>query len=1045
MAILFSEMLPPEERITMGLNLQRMSIDYGVKESEGNTYTLVLVKESGQTFQYQNIDFRDGICPIVNIDIGTLHIVATLTSWKETLVDISGKSIYTVTLTQYASIFLSPIAITEAFRVPQNFVDRGAVVDASGILQKPFLHQNTVWVSTTIVDDKVFGPSLRDIFTELTGHGFSMGGITATINFDGFLVDSDAPDLIEMQEGMTLFDAIKSYAKNNNFEYRLVFTRTQVDTVIMGIPGTDIITEISFIKTNVIDENSTLAQGYLNVFDALMATHAGEIISAEQGYSVAKDFKQNTEYVVDFTIDDEGHITSVETDTETITHPGILGVADFGERIPITIVRGGFVSDFLHFIQADIRQFWGFKSPGVLRDAPDDMVKMNKILNNEELMGDDVDLREYMNLWGKQFVVNSTHLLRQKSIDILTEDEQAAIASNEQAMMDLIGALVAHFTSLPIRQVGDDPRFATEIFDAFIAQYSTDHPEIYWSSLQEFIDVFYNTEESASLYVKLPDDFPAATFTSLIEASKAYIFRYGSNAYMSIDKIFSVISQADVYVNLGYVGLELTTNVVSPNESIQIPATVRAKSMCFPSIGHPLANTAAARGNFMSLDGRWTSYVKLPRIIIAGGGSTASWGAKISSTVNHIGNGDFHYVRVEVNQYNNYYIITLPGQLLMVTSKSTTDATTKPAELNMGTGLADAFIGSEDTKSRYGPYIVKNGKMLDENSQEFIDVMSDSSKYIVNNIVRDTLVPESFSNNGTLTKDESIEEMKKFIIKNYQSLNQSLVWAHRFGSLTVAGLPVEEAYDSITFADRATINRVNVNFGLDGVKTTYYVDSPDREDIKSTGVKLKVFKPTEEEPEVKNEETIIAEPKLESDPKQNTFSDTEKDYILRQKTGGKGVITGGAGHHYSIRRLSYSDLNGFGTNSQYAPLEWSSVENLSEPAGGSALLRDGTIVTVNIVSEGDNKFGPFIAVIEVPPPNAAPGFVTGVGGSTYDVQLAGPMWRVNAISAIVNTQEDGTDGGRLLVGSPVSIQLYNNGEDFYINSAPQVFAPPKQE
>lgn len=105
MAILLGDMLPPEERIAMGLSLQRMSIDYSAKESEGNTYTFILVKESGQTFQFQNVDFRDGICPIVQIDIGSLHVTASLTSWKEIIADIGGKSIYTVVLVQYASIF----------------------------------------------------------------------------------------------------------------------------------------------------------------------------------------------------------------------------------------------------------------------------------------------------------------------------------------------------------------------------------------------------------------------------------------------------------------------------------------------------------------------------------------------------------------------------------------------------------------------------------------------------------------------------------------------------------------------------------------------------------------------------------------------------------------------------------------------------------------------------------------------------------------------------------------------------------------------------
>lgn len=1058
MTVLLSDMLSPEERIAMGLTLQRIGIDYSAKESEGNTYTLTLIKESGQVFQFQEVDFKDGICPIVQIDIGSLHVTASLVSWKEIIADIDGKSIYTVTLVQYASIFMKPIAITEIFRVPSSFIERGAVVDASGLLQKPFLNKSTVWVSTTLVNRKIFGPSIKAIFKELVGASFSMGNTNTTFNFDGLLVDSDSPDLITMRDsGTTLYDIIKDYSIANNFEYKLIFTKKEVPTVSLGIPTTVNVTEISFLRTGVTDETSHLAQGFFNVFDALMATHEGEIINAEQGYSVAKDFKQSAEHITNVNLDEQGHPESYDTDTYTIIHPGILGYANFGEKTKVSVVRGGFESDFLHFTAGDIHQFWGFKGDGTLKEEPDDMVKMEQILNNENIVDEDTNLREFMNLWGRQFVINSTHLTQ---IEPFTPEQEAALAQEEEAMFNLIEALLAYFNSFPVRQLGDDLRNTKDIFENFLLQYKIDHPEIgdepttsLYGSLSKFrIAVLFNGNISPSR----PADGSILGMLDFM-LNNVYIIPQDpafQTPLPSIDDILFSLTGMEPYISEGFVIISLKSTQVSLEKTrtnIIIPESVQVKNMCFPSVDHPLIENSRARANWRSSDGRWPAYIELPELPGSASVVNYEWASKIVSTINHVELDKKHYIRVDVRQLNNYYIITLPGQLLQI--KSTKSEGTTKITLKVIERIESAYVATEDTKKLYGPFIISEGKLLDENSQKFIDILSDSTKYLVNNIIRDTLVPEAFNEDGTLTKIESIKAMKNFILRNYKTFNARLVWAHRFGSLTVAGLPAEEAYSLFVFPDGATVNRVSVNFGIDGVRTTYYVDSPDHEDLK--GVKVKQPDPHEdkEEPEkIKNEEPKIDEPKLESDPKQNTLSDNEMGYIYKKPEGGQGIIVGKSvvsGPRYNVRRVNYGDIDpetfagGKLVTGQYFTLEWVDVINLAESINSVGLLLPGTRVNISIFS--DSEHGPYLPYMEQTPPNSAPGIILLADSIRpfYAIALTGTVWGIPAtLEEVVNVQEPEGFGGNLLPGTPVSVQLYGNGENFYISHAPQTFAPP---
>lgn len=954
MAILLGDMLPPEERIAMGLSLQRMSIDYSAKESEGNAYTFILVKESGQIFQYEEVDFKDGICPIIQIDIGSLHVIASLISWKKIVTDIGGKSIYTVTLVQYTGLFLKPIQIAEMFSstllnpiVGARLVEQGAVFNEFGILQQPFLKDDTVFVSTTLVNGKIFGPSIKEIFKTINGEEFFMGAPHSIVkyNLDGLFIDSDVPDLIKMNDGRTtLYDIIQDYSRANNFTYKLKFARTTRIEINIFIPTTIYITEISFVKTGVLDENSHIAQGYSNVFDALTATHEGEIISSEQGYSVAKDFTVTIK-------------SSKGSTTETV--PGIVGYSEFGEKTKVSVVRGGPQSDFLHFIGGDIHQFWGFTSSGTLSEAPDDLNKMDKILNNQDIIDKDTYLREFMNLWGRQFVVNSTRLTE---IQPFTPEQEEAVAKEEQAMIDLIEALLLYFNELPTRQLGDRYRNGQYEFDAFLDQYAIDNPDITNQAIFDFNRAMLDGPNDTVL---LDPDSMVGIFDRELNS----LFPH----YPSVDEILAAVGEGEIYKFQGYVGLTLDStqiNLEQARTNVIIPESVQVRNMCFPSTDHPLINTSKARANWRSSDGRWPAYIELPPLPKGTPTVSFEWASKIVSTINHVVLNKKHYIRVDVRQLNNYYIITLPGQLLQ-TQTTGSKGENPEIKLKMIGGIENAYVPSEDTKKLYGPFIVSEGKLLDENSQEFIDISSDSVKYKINNIKRDTLVPEAFSENGTLTKEESLEKMRSFILKNYQSLNARLVWAHRFGSLTVAGMPVEEAYSSFVFSDMANINRVSVNFGIDGIKTTYYVDSPDHDNI-NIELKYEDLGDKEEPPQIKNEEPKIDEPKLESDPKQNTLSDKEMEYIYKKPEGGQGVIVDvEIGPFYTVRRVNYADIDsqtfagGLNITESYFLAEWQHVRNLSEDEDSPGYLLPGTKVNVSIFS--DSEFGPFIPYMEHSP------------------------------------------------------------------------------
>lgn len=1015
MSVKLSEMISADQRQIFGLTIQRINIDIGPFGGE-NTYTFTLIKEPGQTFQLQDVTFRDGVAPFINLTFAELDVFASVISWKETIADIGGNSIYTVVLAQYNRVFLQHFQfqeinhliifdpITHKNVLNEDLVAQGAIVDEEGILQEVFLWDDIVYIPEKMIlppsvfmqnqPAVIFGPPITKIFDAFKDKIFNIGGVSLLFNFDGLLIDNGVEQPIHIRlfreyNRITLFTVIEDYAVDNNFEYS-----SRVKRINEG-ENTGIY-EVSFYKHIVPDGINGFATENDSVLNVLAAMHNGEIINHERGYAVAKDFTTRTSFSVkerDFI--PPGYVV-VPVDPENLVDKvfvtkGITEFIDFTSKKIVHIVRGGLQSNFLNFTAGDIHQFWGFKSPGVLKDPPStsDLSKMNKILNNEDIIDDDGYLREFMNLWGRQFVVDGTRLIEFLP---LTPEQEVAIAEEEQAIIDLIEALLAHFNSLPRRKLGDHYRNGEEIFRGFLLQYKNDHPEIFdnkptniYDGLKDFLTAASNGPNNT---VFLDPDSVVGKFNTALNSL--------GPSYPSIDDILMQIGEAEFYQFQGYVGLSLISTQISlEQERIlrQIPASIRAKGMCFPSVDHPLSRISKAIANFRSSIGQWPSYIKLPKLPPNKGDTEHEWGSKIISTINHAGTTKIdpktkfkiksNYVRVDVKQYNNFYIITLPGQMLQiqtVTSKTTDNPDgDQKRELKIIEHLNDAFIATEDTQKRYGPFVVSEGRTLDENNKEYSDIINNPSEYVIKNIVNDRLVPENFNPDGKLSYLESIEEMKKFITQNLSAIDVPKVQSNQFGSITVAGLPVEQAFLPILYAGFSRIARININFDINGIKTTYYTEIPQREDIQNDVEISDRLEPLEEKldkiiaKKPKNEVVDINEPKLESDPKQNTLSDKELEYIYKKPEGGQGVIEDvePRGPFYTVRRVNYADIDpqtfagGLNITGSYFAAEWKHVRNLAESTKSPGYLLPGTIVNVSIFS--DSEFGPFLPYIEQSP------------------------------------------------------------------------------
>lgn len=985
MSTKLSEIIPKEELTFFGLTLQRLNIDLdtGDPESNGSVFTLTLVQESGQVFELENINFTDGVAPLVNLKLGGLDIIGSVVSWEETAIDIGGHSIFTVQLAQYKNLFLDSFKVKEV----------------SYVSQSEFIN-NTILVSGIIIGGITFGPSISEIFTLFKDKIFPIGSGQISFNFDELNLDSNSEPLIKLnKEETTLFDIVDDFAKENNFNYSLDFKLVNSITII------------SFIKNRNINELNPVSREFDNILDAIKNADNDKIISYKKGYAITKNFTQQ--------------------------YNTVPSQVDFLNQKIINVVYGGFQSDFLHFTKGDIKQFWGFDSDGNLLDRPKKFDKMTKILNNKDIFSEDTDLRQFMNIWGKQFVVNSTHLTE---ILPLTPEQQEAVAQEEQAMVDLIEAILAHFNSLPVRQLGDLYRNGETIFREFVNQYLIDNTDITDQAMFDFTIAMLDGPNDTVL---LDPDSMVGIFDRELNSL--------SPNYPSIDEILIGVGKAEIYKFQGFVGLELKSVQISLEQArvnIIVPSGAEISSYCFPSGEHPLLSSPLAQTNFRESDGQWPSYIELPELPTSNGLTQYAWASKIISSINHINTRDKDYIKVNVKKYQQYYIITIPGQLLQITSTILENGT--KIDLDVIELINDVFISTINTQKRYGPFIVLDGELLDEQSQEFKSALHDP-KFRIKNIVDNSLVPERFSNNGALSKSASLLKMENFIIKNANNLHPAIQFIQSFGTLEVAGLPRKEAFDGTIFPDGSFIDRVSINIGTDGIKTIYYV-KPNRKDIiKKEITKIAPTKDTPLEPSPKNEDPVVNDEPALPDSKEVGLTDKGMEYVYKKPEGGQGVIVDkeGTTPFYTVRRQNYADIDsqtfagGINITNSYFLAEWTDARNMSEPEDSPGLLLPGTRVNVSIFSE--SEFGPFVASFDSPPPNSAPGTIFSADsiGPRYAITLDGGWNIPPLLDDVVNVQEPEGFGGSLLPGTKVSVQLFNNGSDFYISHAPQTFAPPK--
>lgn len=645
----------------------------------------------------------------------------------------------------------------------------------------------------------------------------------------------------------------------------------------------------------------------------------------------------------------------------------------------VNVIRGGFKSDFLQFTTGDIKQFWGFTGSGTLVNDPSELQQMKEILNFERYVGDDGDLRQYMNLWGRQFVVDSTKLTE---ILPLTPEQEAAMAEEEQAMINLVEALLSYFNSLPVRQLGDPYRNGIYAVNDFLTQYNSDHPEILdqptsiYGGLSNFRIAF--SEGTQKVVLEPQPNSLMETFDRELNSLYPH--------YPSIDEILIVVEDK----NLDGIRLPLDSTQISLEQeriSREIPVGTEISTYCFPSGSHSLDSQPLAKENFRESNGSWPSYVELPELPRNNGSTSYNWASKIISSVNHIEVGKKHYIKTGVRKYKDFYLITLPNELLQIESRDppanavhtfpfngVPAGETNPATTNLPitnitiiTQLKQASIATTNTNKRYGPFIVLDGKLIGEQSQEFINVLNNPN-FKIKNIIDDKLVPENFSNNGTLSFLESMEAMEDFIIKNGGNSRPLMSLIQSFGTLEVAGLPRKEAFDGTIFPDGSFIDRISVNFDVGGIKTIYYVKPRNIKNLpkedKKAPEELPLGKcspgtPSKDE----KKDPVINEPETH-DPKENKLSDKENMEII-EKQGGLGIIRAAGREGYNVQLASYhSPLTTF-LSSQY-----SQVQNLAELEIGQGHLQIGTYVTVTIQHDSPN--GPGIPTIEQTPQVFAP-------------------------------------------------------------------------
>lgn len=280
-----SEMIPKEQMMFFGLTVQRLNIDFNNDEDDsknntGNIFTLTLIKESGQIFELENINFANGVAPLANLKLGELNIIGSVVSWEETAVDIGGNSIFVVTLIQYKGLFLNSFKIQEASYV-----------------SKPEFVNNTILAPGNIINGTTFGSPISEIFALFENRVFVLGENNVFFNFDELKTELNTEHLIKFnKEETTLWDIIDDFAKKNDFNYSLDLKL--VNNFVM----------ISFIKNKNINELNPISREFNNILDALIDADNGRIINCKRGYTITKNFTQEYKISPSVYVDKAGQI-----------------------------------------------------------------------------------------------------------------------------------------------------------------------------------------------------------------------------------------------------------------------------------------------------------------------------------------------------------------------------------------------------------------------------------------------------------------------------------------------------------------------------------------------------------------------------------------------------------------------------------------------------------------------------------------------------------------------------------------------------------------
>jgi hypothetical protein len=416
-------------------------------------------------------------------------------------------------------------------------------------------------------------------------------------------------------------------------------------------------------------------------------------------------------------------------------------------------------------------------------------------------------------------------------------------------------------------------------------------------------------------------------------------------------------------------------------------------------------------------DGRWKSFLKLPRIL-------NKWDDSVlgsNSVVRHMGH---LYVLCNLSQRGKYVVMDLsvPAQFI-------TNTPGKPKKIDCSLDIRNGWIPFVDNREFYGPWgsDKQTPSRFRQKGKTIIQIDSD-------------LVPWKHGFRG-ISHEQGMRELNWIAegrIKTGRIERQII----NTGQLEVADIPKVNIGQIIIGG--SNITNINTQFNANRITTRYSMNLYTDElgnfkqiERKKINEYFKLLRKTQET--YKKDISINEEIKTLSGPAQKDIT-----YTWEWPTGGLGFTAsiGSFGGYYAIRRANIGDIDPqsfiAGVASTYA--EWSHVRNLAEPVDSPGYLPIGTKVTVNFFRETEE--GPQIPYIEQTPPNfSAIVEITGksIDGPYYDVAGAGLSY-----TSVPNLGESSDSPGYLSLGLKVIVNVVWEEGVYYpkIEVTPPTFAPP---